>query len=158
MAMPTARKSPTKMVPKIEKPMTDTPDGKAAERVIDAVAVASVLILGIIPGPVSAASDQNTPAAAVNGLAWKSAIPDDCPFERSPTLTGIFFTGRHSGYHCGDPFYPSWASDGNLYSPWTAAARTKKLGAPDGIRPSDKKEQPENVTPKEFESEQEDDH
>lgn len=26
----------------------------------------------------------------------------------------------HSDYYqCGDTFYPSWASDGNLYSPWT---------------------------------------
>ena len=56
---------------------------------------------------------------ATGGFAWTSAVPDDCPFERSPTLTGIFFTGRHSDYRCGDTFYPSWASDGNLYSPWT---------------------------------------
>lgn len=31
----------------------------------------------------------------------------------------MFFTGRHSDYHCGDTWYPSWADDGNLYSPWT---------------------------------------
>ena len=53
------------------------------------------------------------------GFVWMSAVPDDCPFEQSETLTGIYFTGRHSDYHCGDTFYPSWASDGNLYSPWT---------------------------------------
>ena len=27
--------------------------------------------------------------------------------------------GRHSDFRCGDTWYPSWASDGNLYSPWT---------------------------------------
>ena len=52
-------------------------------------------------------------------LNWKSQIPEDCPFEISKSLTGIYFTGRHSDYKCGDTFYPSWASDGNLYSPWT---------------------------------------
>ena len=52
-------------------------------------------------------------------FAWDSPVPKDCPFPRSTTLTGITFTGRHSDYHCGDTWYPSWASDGNLYSPWT---------------------------------------
>ena len=32
---------------------------------------------------------------------------------------GVYFTGKHSDYYCGDTFYPSWATDGNLYSPWT---------------------------------------
>jgi len=54
-----------------------------------------------------------------SGFIWNSPVPDDCPFEMSPTLTGIYFTGRHSDYRAGDTFYPSWASDGNLYSPWT---------------------------------------
>ena len=50
---------------------------------------------------------------------WPSQPPKDCPFATSTTLTGILFTGRHSDYRCGDTWYPSWASDGNLYSPWT---------------------------------------
>ena len=76
-------------------------------------------MFGFVTVGVSAANDRNTPPDTKNGLVWKSVIPDDCPFERSETLTGILFTGRHSIYHCGDTFYPSWASDGNLYSPWT---------------------------------------
>jgi len=68
---------------------------------------------------ISAANQTNTLAAANDGFVWKSEVPDDCPFEQSQTLTGIYFTGRHSDYHCGDTFYPSWASDDNLYSPWT---------------------------------------
>jgi hypothetical protein len=52
-------------------------------------------------------------------LRWPSQPPKDCPFEPSKTLAGILFTGVHSDYHCGDTWYPSWASDGNLYSPWT---------------------------------------
>ncbi len=65
------------------------------------------------------ATESDTSIDAANGFVWKSVIPEDCPFERSKTLTGIFFTGRHSDYRCGDTFYPCWASDGNLYSPWT---------------------------------------
>lgn len=69
------------------------------------------LVLSCLPA--SAADD---PQAA---FVWPSEVPADCPFPRSSALTGIRFTGRHSDYHCGDTFYPSWAADGNLYSPWT---------------------------------------
>lgn len=61
------------------------------------------------------------------GFAWSSGIPEDCPFPRSRTLTGVYFTGKHSDYRCGDTFYPSWASDGNLYTPWTD-------GTTDGVK------------------------
>ena len=64
---------------------------------------------------------------AGTGFRWKSEVPEGCPFEPSKTLTGVYFTGRHSDYHCGDTFYPSWASDGHLYSPWTD-------GKTDGVR------------------------
>jgi hypothetical protein len=84
-------------------------------------------LLGAATAGVSAADDKITPAAADDGFAWKSSIPADCPFKQSPTLTGIVFTGRHGDYHCGDTFYPSWASDGNLYSPWTD-------GSTDGVK------------------------
>lgn len=67
----------------------------------------------------AAAADKNPPTAAKNGFAWKSDIPADCPFPRSATLTGVLFTGRHGDYHCGDTIYPTWAGDGNLYTPWT---------------------------------------
>ena len=65
------------------------------------------------------AENKSTPASKDEGFVWKADIPADCPFERSPSLTGVRFTGRHSDYTCGDTWYPSWASDGNLYSPWT---------------------------------------
>jgi hypothetical protein len=60
-----------------------------------------------------------TNAVSTHGFVWPSAVPADCPFPRSKTLSGVRFTGRHSDYHCGDTIYPSWASDGNLYTPWT---------------------------------------
>ncbi|MGO9114629.1 MAG: hypothetical protein ACLP9L_35890 [Thermoguttaceae bacterium] len=55
----------------------------------------------------------------VEPLAWPSQPPKDCPFAASQALTGIRFTGRHAEYVNADTWYPSWASDGNLYSPWT---------------------------------------
>ena len=33
-----------------------------------------------------------------DGFGWNTPIPDDCPFERSKSLTGVHFTGRHSDY------------------------------------------------------------
>ena len=56
---------------------------------------------------------------AESPFAWPSEPPAGCPFPPSPTLRGIEFTGRHASYTNADTWYPSWASDGNLYSPWT---------------------------------------
>lgn len=53
------------------------------------------------------------------GFVWPNQIPGECPFEQSDEFTGIYFAGKNSDYYCGDTFYPSWASDGNLYSPFT---------------------------------------
>lgn len=50
---------------------------------------------------------------------WPSQPPADCPFEPSQQLTGVGFTGRHTTYSKADTWYPTWASDGNLYSPYT---------------------------------------
>jgi hypothetical protein len=52
-------------------------------------------------------------------FVWKSEPPADCPFSPSRELTGLQFTGVHSDYHFADTWYPSWAGDGNLYSPFT---------------------------------------
>ena len=50
---------------------------------------------------------------------WPSQPPADCPLPQSTSFTGIGFTGRHAAYTGADTWYPSWASDGHLYSPWT---------------------------------------
>lgn len=50
---------------------------------------------------------------------WQSEPPVDCPFEQSKELTGIYFSGNKSGFHFGDTWYPSWAEDDKMYSPWT---------------------------------------
>jgi hypothetical protein len=59
---------------------------------------------------------------------WPSQPPSDCPFPKSAEITGIAFTGKYATYNddnkdlshmIGDTWYPSWAADGKLYSPWT---------------------------------------
>ncbi len=59
-------------------------------------------------------------------FVWPSEIPDDCPFEQSEDFNGIKFLGIKSGFHYGDTWYPTWASNDTLYSPWTDG-RTKRL-------------------------------
>ena len=50
---------------------------------------------------------------------WPSEPPAGCPFQKSAEITGICFTGTHIRYAHADTWYPSWAANGNLYSPWT---------------------------------------
>jgi len=56
---------------------------------------------------------------------WGSAAPGEkdtvkhCPFPKSEAFNDITFTGRHAEYTDADTWYPSWASDNNMYSPWT---------------------------------------
>ena len=57
--------------------------------------------------------------AQVSYRVWPSAPPAGCPFEPSRSIVGIAFTGRHIRYANADTWYPSWATDGNMYSPWT---------------------------------------
>ncbi len=49
----------------------------------------------------------------------RSNPPADCPFPQSPQLAGVWFTGRYATYTNADTWYPAWAADGQLYSPWT---------------------------------------
>jgi hypothetical protein len=66
-----------------------------------------LVVSGLLAG-----ESKDLPAGGPKGFAWDSPVPEDCPFPQSTSLTGIFFTGRHSDYRCGDTWYPSWASDG----------------------------------------------
>jgi hypothetical protein len=52
-------------------------------------------------------------------FVWLSQPPSDCPFQLSERYDGLVFTGRHAEYTHADTWYPSWAWDDNLYSPWT---------------------------------------
>ncbi|MBN2579634.1 MAG: hypothetical protein JXB10_11645 [Pirellulales bacterium] len=53
------------------------------------------------------------------GFLWPNRPPKDCPFQQSKQFSGVYFTGRHLDRNYGDTWYPSWAADGNQYSPWT---------------------------------------
>ncbi len=57
---------------------------------------------------------------------WPSEVPEDCPFEPSGEINGIKFLGYKSGFHYGDTWYPTWASNDTMYSPWTDG-KTKRL-------------------------------
>lgn len=50
---------------------------------------------------------------------WPSKQLSDCPFQRSTDITGVCFTGQHILYEHADTWFPTWAANGNLYSPWT---------------------------------------
>ncbi|HSH19778.1 MAG TPA: hypothetical protein VLA03_04970, partial [Draconibacterium sp.] len=60
-------------------------------------------------------------------FVWPSEIPEDCPFSQSGEFNTIKFLGLKSGYRYGDTWYPSWASNDTLYSPWTDGNTTKRL-------------------------------
>jgi hypothetical protein len=57
----------------------------------------------------SAAEERLIDAPPRGQQVWPSQPPKDCPFPPSQQLGGIFFTGVHSDYHCGDTWYPSIA-------------------------------------------------
>ncbi len=50
---------------------------------------------------------------------WKSEPPPGCPFKSSQDILGIALTHNFVAYTDADTWYPSWASDGNMYSGWT---------------------------------------
>jgi len=50
---------------------------------------------------------------------WKSNPPLDVPFDISKCIKGIKFLGNCSNYKVADTWYPTWASDDVLYSPFT---------------------------------------
>jgi len=63
------------------------------------------------------------PTAVADGGAaalrvWPSTPPAGCPFLPSKDIGAIGFTGRHAEYEGADTWYPSWAADGDLYSPF----------------------------------------
>jgi hypothetical protein len=47
---------------------------------------------------------------------WPSRVPEGSPFPESANIYKVKFTGRMNAYPGGDTFYPSWASDGKMYS------------------------------------------
>jgi hypothetical protein len=83
-----------------------------------------LMVTVVLTAAATCAAGEQRPAngskpTTVAGGVWPSEPPADCPFKPSQTLKGLRFTGRHAEYTNADTWYPSWASDGNMYSPWT---------------------------------------
>jgi len=91
--------------------------------------VATVLVVAVtysVPAAGQSEQDEQRLVAAPQAVTgrygkgvWPSIRPQDCPFEKSLELVGLEYTGRHRIYTNADTWYPSWAEDGHLYSPWT---------------------------------------
>jgi hypothetical protein len=81
-------------------------------------------LAAMCPG-LSNTSAADTPDGKQDGpsqdpqLIWPSTPPDDCPFEKSERHGALVFTGRNKNHTTADTWYPSWASDNKLYSPFT---------------------------------------
>lgn len=56
---------------------------------------------------------------ATSPYIWPIENQSVWPVKGSQSFQNIEFTGRFSNYTKADTWYPSWASDGNLYSGWT---------------------------------------
>lgn len=85
--------------------------------------IAASFVLSCWTASVLRASDVETrlidaPTSVYERVAGIEA-PEGCPFEKSRVFAGIGFTKRHAEYTGADTWYPSWAKDGKLYSPWT---------------------------------------
>jgi hypothetical protein len=46
------------------------------------------------------------------------ALPKDCPLPLSHVLSGLEYTGKMTAMEGADTWYPTWAADGNLYTPF----------------------------------------
>jgi hypothetical protein len=53
---------------------------------------------------------------------WPSQPPANCPFEMSKNFKALQLTGRHAEYAAADTWYPSWALDDRMYSPFADGA------------------------------------
>ena len=76
-------------------------------------------------------ADEKSVASAAKPMIWPSLPPKDCPFKASQDIVGLAFTGKHSDHYFADTWYPSWASDGNMYSPYTDGSTPRMDGGRD---------------------------
>jgi len=105
--------------------MRATEKPKAVLSVVILVGLLTVVLSSTILAEETVVPYQQGPGPFI----WPSEPSDGIPFRQSKEFLGVLFTGKHSDYRVADTWYPSWASDGNLYSPWTD-------GQTDGMRSS----------------------
>ena len=103
--------------------MGDNATQRRTGRHVAMTAVAAACVAAAATVAYSAAPDtvsqRLVPAPGGGPMAWPSQPPKDCPFPQSKQFGPIVFTGRYKNYTTADTWYPSWAGDGHLYSPWT---------------------------------------
>ena len=80
---------------------------------------AAALSIGGAPAPAAGTETVVPEEGNFAGKPWPSEAPTGCPFTPSQAFSGLRFRGQYARYGKADTWYPSWASDGNLYSPWT---------------------------------------
>jgi len=86
-----------------------------------------VLLVFIVGSVNSQTVDLSPETLTYDPFIWPSEIPEDCPFDQSKAFNQIKFMGVKSGYRYGDTWYPTWASNDTLYSPWTDGNTTKRI-------------------------------
>jgi hypothetical protein len=82
-------------------------------------ALSLVMACGALADPATPATRTIDAPPATTALAWPDQTPANCPFPKSAAFPRLTFTGRHAEYTQADTWYPSWASDGKMYSPFT---------------------------------------
>ena len=93
---------------------------KSKNLVTCAIRVLLPVVFAMSPFSNSASAQEHSDVPEKAGLkVWPSQPPAGIPFAQSTEMTGIAFTGRYAQYGHADTWYPSWATNGNLYSPWT---------------------------------------
>ncbi len=92
-----------------------------ALRSVRSCAIGSLLALAILvaPGCRTAPQAAKVKEQPDSYRIWPSEPPKGCPFQKSKDITGVAFTGKYAHYAHADTWYPTWAANGNLYSPWT---------------------------------------
>lgn len=93
------------------------------QRVARAVMSAGALLLFAVQCPAQALAQAQEKrfgfCESREPFKWADNTPEDCPFPRSHSYSEIVFTGRFANYTDADTWYPSWADDDCMYSPWT---------------------------------------
>ncbi len=95
---------------------------------IKRIFLSAIIIMTVCLNLQSQKFNQKPDTLTFKAFVWKSEVPDDCPFEQSEDYAGIRFLGLKSGFHYGDTWYPSWASNDTLYSPWTDGVSKRSDG------------------------------
>ena len=83
-----------------------------------AVLIAAILVFAPLCSHRRAGHEASEQSAESKLRVWPSESPESCPFPPSTVITGIALTGRHKAYEKADTWFPSWASDGDVYSPY----------------------------------------